>query len=163
MRGRPDGTHVYNPPLEVKNQPVAKAELLIRRPVEEVFGAFVDPDVITKFWFDASSGRLESGKTVRWHWDRCDAAVEVRVKAVEQDQRILIEWGNGNPTTVEWSFTPRSEHTTYVSVVNSGFSGSGDEIVHQALDSAGGFALVLAAAKAYLEHGIALNIVADRF
>ena len=128
-----------------------------------MFEAFVDPDVITKFWFDASSGRLESGKTVRWHWDRCDAAVEVRVKAVEQNQRILIEWGNGNPTTVEWSFTPRSEHTTYVSVVNSGFSGSGDEIVHQALDSAGGFALVLAAAKAYLEHGIALNIVADRF
>lgn len=149
--------------MEVKNRPVAKAELLIRRPVEEVFGAFVDPDVITKFWFDASSGRLESGKTVLWRWDMCDASVEVRVKAIEHNERILIEWGNGSPTTVEWSFTPRSAHTTYVSVVNSGFSGSGDEIVHQALDSTGGFALVLAAAKAYLEHGIALNIVADRF
>ena len=149
--------------LEVTIRPVARAELLIRRPVAEVFAAFIDPEVITKFWFDASSGRLESGKTVRWRWDKCDAWVAVRVKAIEQDERILIEWGNENPTTVEWSFTRRSEHTTYVSVVNSGFSGSADEIVHQALDSTGGFALVLAAAKAYLEHGIALNIVADRF
>ena len=149
--------------LEVKNRPVARAELLIRRPVAEVFRAFIDPDVITKFWFDTSSGRLESGKTVRWQWDRCDAAVEVRVKAVKPNERILIEWGDEDATTVEWSFTRRSERTTYVSVVNSGFSGSGDEIVHQALDSAGGFALVLAAAKAYLEHGISLNIVADRF
>jgi hypothetical protein len=30
-------------------------------------------------------------------------------------------------------------------------------------DVAGGFALVLAADKAYLEYGIDLNIVADRF
>lgn len=149
--------------LEVKKQPVARAELLIRRPVAEVFGAFVDPDIITKFWFDASSGRLQSGKTVRWRWDRCDASVEVRVKAIEHNERILVEWGNENPTTVEWSFARRSEHTTYVSVVNSGFSGSDDEIVDQALDSTGGFALVLAAAKAYLEHGVSLNIVADRF
>ena len=31
-----------------------------------------------------------------------------------------------------------------------------------ALDSMGGFSLVLAALKAWLEHGIALNLVADR-
>jgi len=35
--------------------------------------------------------------------------------------------------------------------------------VKQALDSTGGFVLVLAGAKAFLEHGIALNLVADRF
>jgi hypothetical protein len=33
----------------------------------------------------------------------------------------------------------------------------------KAVDWTGGFALVLAAAKAYSEHGIDLNIVADRF
>jgi hypothetical protein len=35
--------------------------------------------------------------------------------------------------------------------------------MNKVVDSTGGFALVLAAAKAYLEHGIDLNIVADRF
>ena len=35
--------------------------------------------------------------------------------------------------------------------------------MNKIVDLTGGFALVLAAAKAYLEHGIDLNIVADRF
>ena len=46
---------------------------------------------------------------------------------------------------------------------HSGIAGTGDAVVEQLVDSTGGFALVLAAAKAYLEHGIELNIVADRF
>jgi hypothetical protein len=32
--------------------------MLIRRPVEEVFNAFVDPTVTTRFWFSRSSGQL---------------------------------------------------------------------------------------------------------
>jgi hypothetical protein len=35
--------------------------------------------------------------------------------------------------------------------------------MNKAVDLTGGFALVLVAAKAYLEHGINLNVVADRF
>jgi len=34
--------------------------------------------------------------------------------------------------------------------------------MNKVVDSTGGFALVLAAAKAYLEHGIDLSIVAER-
>jgi len=33
--------------------------MLIRRPVAEVFEAFIDPDITTQFWFTRSSGRLE--------------------------------------------------------------------------------------------------------
>ena len=147
--------------MEVKDQPIARAEMLIRKPAAEVFAAFVDPDIITRFWFDKSTGPLECGKTVQWHWESCNASADVLVKAIDPNQRILIEWGDENRTTVEWTFTRRSEGTTHVSVINSGFAGSGDEIVNQALDATGGFALVLAAAKAYLEHGVSLNIVAD--
>ena len=71
--------------MEVKNQPIAKAALLIRRPVAEVFEAFVDPDVITKFWFEKSTGRLGGGKTVQWHWELYNASTEVRVKAIEEN------------------------------------------------------------------------------
>jgi len=94
-----------------------------------------------------------------------NVSVQVSVKAIEDNKRILIEWGaeGEKPTTVEWVFTPRSDNTTLVSIINSGFSGDGDEIVSQALDSTGGFALVLAGAKAWLEHNISLNLIADRF
>jgi len=151
--------------MELKNPPTAKAELLIRKPVAEVFEAFIDPEIITKFWFDRSSGRLESGKQVRWFWDLFDFSIDVLTRDIVENQRIFIEWGveNDNLTTVEWTFTPRTDDTTYVSIVVDGFAGDADKIVAQALDSAGGFAFVLAAAKAWLEHGIQLNIVADRF
>lgn len=150
--------------MDVREIPIAKVELLIRKPVAEVYEAFVDPAVITKFWFTQSSGRLERGKSVQWCWDMYDLTLDVHVREIEENRRILIEWGgNDELTTVEWSFSPRTEETTYVAVTNKGFSGDGDQIVSQALDSTGGFALVLAAAKAYLEHNIQLNIVADRF
>ena len=47
---------------------IAKTEMLIRRPVAEVFEAFINPDITTKFWFTKSSGRLEAGKQIRWDW-----------------------------------------------------------------------------------------------
>ena len=138
--------------------------MLIRKPVAEVFEAFMNPEITTRFWFTKSSGRLEAGKQVTWSWEMYNASSQVTVKDVEQNKRILIEWsGYGSPTTVEWIFTPYGNDATFVSITNSGFSGDGDELVKQALDSTGGFTWVLAGLKAYLEHNIMLNLIADRF
>ncbi|MEV1167923.1 hypothetical protein [Nonomuraea sp. NPDC049784] len=35
--------------------------MLIRRPPAEVFQAFADPDVTTRFWFTKSTGKLTPG------------------------------------------------------------------------------------------------------
>lgn len=151
-------------PVNITHVPVANTGMLIRKPVAEVFEAFVDPAITSRFWFSHGSARLQAGRQVRWDWQMYDVSVQVAVKAVEQDRRILIEWGNPDAaTTVEWQFTARPDHTTFVDITNRGFQGNGDEMVKQALDSTGGFVLVLAGAKAFLEHGIALNLVADRF
>lgn len=151
--------------MNIEHAPVAKAEMLIRRPVAAVFEAFVDPPVTTRFWFTRSSGRLEAGKQVRWDWEMYDVSAQVSVKAIEANSRILIEWGAAGetPTTAEWVFTAMADDTTFVSITNSGFSGDGDEIVSQAIDAMGGFSLVIAGAKALLEHDIVLNLVADCF
>jgi uncharacterized protein YndB with AHSA1/START domain len=143
---------------------VAKAELLIRKPVAQVFEAFIDPAITTQFWFTKSSGWLEAGKHVRWEWEMYNASSEVDVKVIEPNKRILIEWsGYGTPNTVEWIFTAYPNDSTFVSVTNSGFVGTDDEIVQQALDSTSGFTSLLAGAKALLEHDIRLNLVLDRF
>jgi uncharacterized protein YndB with AHSA1/START domain len=55
--------------MAIKHPPVAKAEMLIRKPVAEVFEAFVNPDVTSKFWFTKGSGKLEAGSQVRWDWE----------------------------------------------------------------------------------------------
>jgi uncharacterized protein YndB with AHSA1/START domain len=144
--------------------PKMKTGMLIRRPVSEVFNAFVDPDVTTKFWFTKSSGRLEAGKQVQWDWEMYGISVPVTVKAIEPDRRILIEWpGYGSPTTVEWNFTALEDGTTFVRITNEGFAGDGDALVKQATDSTQGFTLVLAGLKALLEHNIKLNLVPDRY
>lgn len=140
--------------------PQVKVQMLIRRPVAEVFEAFVDPAITTRFWFTKSSGRLEPGRKVKWEWEMYGVAADVRVKAVEPNTRILIEWGEP-PTNVEWLFSPRGDGATLVSITNAGFSGSDEERAAQALDSTGGFHLVLAGAKAFLEHGIDLKLISD--
>lgn len=141
---------------------VAKTDMLIRKPVAEVFAAFVDPAITSQFWFTKGSAKLEKGKTVSWEWAMYGFSIDVIVKELEQNVRILIEWpGEGAPTTVEWTFVSRPDGTTHVSIVNAGFTG--DTAAMQAVDSTEGFAYVLAGAKAYLEHGVRLNLVADKF
>ena len=150
--------------MEFKNPPVAKTAMLIRRPVAEVFEAFVDPAITSKFWFSKGTGRLEEGKQVQWDWEMYNFSLNVDVKKIETDKRIVVEWhASSGPTTIEWIFKLIPDGTTFVSITNSGFSGDGDEIVKQALDSTEGFTFVLAGAKAWLEHGVQLNLVPDRF
>lgn len=141
--------------------PTASAGMLIRRPVADVFAAFIDPAITARFWFTAGSAPLTPGARVRWDWAMYGAGTDVRVKAIEPDRRILIDWDiAAAPTEVEWRFQSRGDHT-WVTVQNRGFA-EGAEGVAAALDSTGGFALVLAGAKIWLEHGIEPGFVLDR-
>jgi uncharacterized protein YndB with AHSA1/START domain len=150
--------------LRLSQAPTTKTGMLIRKPVGEVFDAFVNPAVTTKFWFTKSSGRLEAGKQVQWEWEMYGISIPVTAKIVEPHKRIVIEWpGYKSPTTVEWTFAPYKDGATFVSITEAGFTGAGDELVKQVTDSTGGFTLALAGLKALLEHNVQLNLVADRF
>ena len=88
----------------------------------------------------------------------------VTAKVIEPNKRILIEWpGYSGLTTVEWISSPQEDAATFVAITESGFTGDGDELVKQVTGSTQGFSLVLAGLKAFLEHNISLNLVADRF
>jgi uncharacterized protein YndB with AHSA1/START domain len=148
--------------LQLTKPPEIKAQMLIRRPISDVFEAFVNPEITTKFWFTKASAPLETGKTVVWEWEMYGVSAEVLVQDVQSNSRILIDWGGqqGGFTTVEWNFVPYGD-TTFVTVSECGYAGAADEMVARAIDSMGGFSLVLAAAKAWLEHGVTLAVVAD--
>ena len=77
-----------------------------------------------KFWFTKSTGRLAAGKHIVWTWEMYDHSIDVEVKELELNKRILIEWGNyGSMTAVEWFFAPYESDKTYVTITNSGFRG----------------------------------------
>lgn len=148
--------------IHMKEEPVVRTGMLIRRPVQEVFEAIIEPSITTKFWFTKSSGRLEAGKRVRWEWEMYGVGTDVDVLEVEANRCILLNWSPPDINSVEWIFTPLGDSETYVSIINAGFKGEGDRIVSEALDSMGGFTMVLCALKALLEHGIVLTVVADK-
>lgn len=52
--------------LRLTETPTVRAQISISRPPQDVFDAFVDPAVTTRFWIVASSGRVEQGAELRW-------------------------------------------------------------------------------------------------
>ena len=149
--------------MEAK-QNAAETGMLVRKPVSEVFNAFIDPEITTKFWFTKSTGKLEAGKEVTWSWEMYGVSDIVIPKEIVANKKIVIEWGaGGEMSRVEWTFTVMSPQATFVSITNDGFTGDPESIQQKAKDSQGGFSLVLAGLKAWLEFGIQLNLVADRF
>lgn len=138
------------------------AQMLIRKPAATVYEAFVDPAITRNFWFTKGSGKLETGATVTWEWEMYGVSAQVLVKEMIPARRILVEWGDP-VTTVDFTFEAMSDDTTYVVIKNSGFTQTGDALIRQVNDSTGGFTTVVDGLKAYLEHGINLNLVADKF
>lgn len=148
--------------LALTSVPTVNAGMLIRRPPEAVFQAFVDPAITTRFWFTKSSGKLAPGAKVTWEWETYGASATVSVTEFEENRRIVFDWGSeDSTTTVEFRFIPFHDDT-YVQVTESGFRGTGDEILARVADSTGGFTMTLSAAKALLEHDVVLTVVRDK-
>ncbi len=148
--------------LQTSTTPKVEAQMLIRKPVDEVFNAFIDPQYTTHFWFTKSSGPLEENKTITWEWEMYGVSSEVHVNAVRQNERISISWDKGE-TTIEFLFEPKSAASTYVVIRQTGFQSIGADLLTEVIDATGGFTTVLDGMKAYLEHGIDLNLIADKF
>src|SRR5436309_8434088 len=106
--------------LQLKQVPITKTGMLIRKPVADGFEAFINPDITTKFWFTKGSGRLEAGKQVQWEWEMYGISIPVTAKAIEANRRIVVEWpGYGGLTTVEWTFASQKDGTTFVGITET--------------------------------------------
>ncbi len=148
--------------MEAKNLKCSEAQMLIRKPVEVVFDAFIDPSITQNFWFTKGSDRLEVGKTIFWEWEMYNVSTKVIVKEILPNKKISIEWGEP-ATSVDFEFKTLREGSTYVTIKHFGFSQTGDELLEVIKDSTGGFTTVLDGLKAYLEHNINLKLIVDKF
>ena len=145
-----------------KNPKCAEAQMIIRRQASEVFEAFINPDVTKNFWFTKSTGKLEVNKKVTWEWEMYGASADVLPKEIIKDKKIIFDWGDP-PRTVELIFQALEDNSTFVTIKECGFNQTGDELIEAIKGSTGGFTTVLDGLKAYLEHGINLNLIADKF
>jgi uncharacterized protein YndB with AHSA1/START domain len=139
-----------------------ETQMQIRKPVSQVFNAFIDPNLTKEFWFTKGSDKLEAGKTITWTWEMYNHSTQVFVKAISENVKITIEWGEPL-TTVDFEFKSLSDDTTYVTIKEYGYDKTGDDLFDTIKDATGGFTTVLDGLKAFLEHGINLNLIADKY
>lgn len=145
-----------------QNLKCTEVQMLIRKPAEKVFQAFIEPELTRNFWFTKSSGRLEVNKSVTWEWEMYNVSATATPKEIVKNDKIIFEWGEPS-RLVEIKFRPISGDLTYVTVIESGYDETGDELLSTIKDSTGGFTTVLDGLKAFMEHGINLNLIADKF
>lgn len=144
------------------NPVTIETQMMIRKPIQQVFEAFIDPEITSKFWFSSATAKLEQGKTVEWTWEKYQVSAKVNVTKIIANELIQIQWGEPN-SSVDFIFEALSDNQTYIRIQNYNIPLQGDELIAFIIDSTGGFTTVLDSLKAYLEHGLELNLVQDKF
>lgn len=140
------------------SEQVASAEMLIRRPVAEVFDAFVRPDMITRFWLESTSGPLAAGATLEWRFMVPGATESVTVTAFEDQRRIAFEWSDA--VSVDIGFEELREDAARVTVHAAGFRD--EQAWADVINATEGFSIVLCELKILLETGRPGNLVKDK-
>jgi len=138
---------------------VARAKMLIRRPARDVFHAFVQPDLITKFWLKGTTGPLHQGAQVEWQFMVPGATESVTVTAFDEPRHIAFAWA-GAKLDVDMAFFEKQEGITVVGVEVHGFASEGgtDPVVN----ATEGFSIVLCDLKTLLESGHSASLVKDK-
>jgi uncharacterized protein YndB with AHSA1/START domain len=74
----------------------AKAKIRIHKNPSEIFAAFTDTNLMSKFWFTRRDKGLEAGKVVSWFISSDEDAIsfDVRVKELSYPNKIAIEWSH---------------------------------------------------------------------
>lgn len=136
----------------------------ISRPVEEVYEAVADPAGLSQYFTTGGAvGRLESGTSVQWDFADFPGAFRVEVRESSTPQRIVLSWDGESAqdesgmTTVTFTFTPLDGNTrTLVSITESSWQPT-REGAQNAFGNCMGWTGMLAAMKAWMEHGINLR------
>jgi uncharacterized protein YndB with AHSA1/START domain len=145
----------------MENQVFVNCQMLIRKPIDEVFEAFINPEITKNFWFTKSSGNLEAGKTITWTWEMYDVSSEVQVLEITPNRIIKTKWGSP-ANNVDYEFQ-EMKNGTLVTIKSYGYEKSSEDMMRVINDNTGGFTTVLDGCKAWLEHGINLNLIVDKF
>jgi len=137
----------------------------IARPVEEVYQAVADPAILSEYFTTGGAvGRLETGATVQWDFADFPGAFPVTVLRAEADESVSLRWGaapgtalDDAGTVVDFLFSPVDEGARTKVVVREHSWRTTKDGATAAFGNCMGWTGMLAAMKAWLEHGIRLR------
>lgn len=149
--------------MAAQKTPAAKAAMLIRKPVQEVFEAMVNPDITSQFWYSKGTGRLDKEKKVEWIWEMYGAVAVVSVEQVIPNSSVSFSWGAPDIAThVHITFELKDDNATFVSVEETGWDADMPNLIDLIVGQTEGWTLVMASMKAFLEQGVRIKVVEDR-
>ena len=133
----------------------------IRKPVQEVFNAVVARDVLNRYFTDKSSGDLQEGERIRWHWDHY-GELSVVVKRIVENELIELtldskEWEKTTEDAYEvlviFEFEALDDGSTKMSISEQGWR-TDAEGLKGSHDNCSGWTHMAMCMKSWLEHGI---------
>lgn len=146
----------------------------IGKPVHDVFEAVADPGQLSRYFTTGgASARLEQGRVVEWEFADYPGAFPVEVVELVPDEKIVLRWDAAEgeqpialneeiktapyKTEVTMRFTPLDEgRRTLVEIWEEGWREDQDGL-DASYGNCQGWAQMLAALKAWIEHGISLR------
>jgi len=144
--------------------PTFRVFIIVNRPRHEVFEAVADPKELSAYFTTGgASARLQEGATVTWDFADFPGAFPVQVGEVIKDDKIVFEWKANEPdadynveVTMRFSDVEGDTGRTKVEVEERGWR-STDAAVKASYGNCMGWAQMLAALKAWVEHKINLR------
>ncbi len=141
---------------------VAKTEQLIRCPPDQVYRAFVEPDLLTQFWLQAASGPLELGAPVLWSFMVEGVEDHTQATVLDDGKRIAWTWSDGTAVDIRIERFNDDPAASRVTIEHRGFGGDLDDAIATVVESTQGFTLVLSNLKLLLETGTPGSLVRDK-
>lgn len=132
----------------------AKASIQIQKPLNDVFEAIVNPEIMTQYFIAKSSGRMEAGKEVEWEFGDFPGKFPVKVQEIKANQSISFIWDED--TAVNMVLKEQPDKSTVVKVTE-GEKELNEENLKWLTDNTFGWTNFLDCMKAYLEYGIQLR------
>jgi uncharacterized protein YndB with AHSA1/START domain len=134
----------------------------VGRPPAEVYEAVADPEQLSRYFTTGGArGRLESGADVSWDFADFPGRFPVPVVEADPPRRLVIRWAGRASTEAETTTTFEFDAVdggarTRVTITESSWQVTADG-AKNAFGNCSGWTGMLAALKAWLEHGINLR------
>lgn len=136
----------------------------VARPCAEVYEAVADPKQLSRYFTTGGAhGRLALGRQVVWGFADFPGHFPITVVSDDPPRRLVIKWDNESTsteegtTTVIFEFEPLDgDSRTLITITESSWRAT-SEGAEAAFNNCEGWTGMLAALKAWLEHGINLR------
>lgn len=132
----------------------SKAAISIHKPINEVFEAIVNPEIMTNYFISESTGKLEQGKEVIWKFPEFDEKFPVQTIEIIENKLIILNWDP--ETVIRIELEEDSNKNTTVRVSEEGYQAD-EKGIKWLTSQTQGWANFLSCMKAWLEYGVHLR------